>query len=285
MRIVKIVLLALCIAGSAATAAAQTGPGLLKRTVTKTDRFDFGSGGTVSITGAPNGSIKVIGSETHQIEITATVSLEAPTEADLGTMGAVTSFITDESAIRTAIISVGSHNKFGSKQIWKKFPKHLRTMPYRIDYLISVPKFTDLEIDGGKGDLSVSGVEGGLRINFLESAAKVEVIGGNTSITVENGAVDVAFGTRGWKARAANIQVGKGDLSVQFPATLSADIDAIVLRTGVIENSLAELKPRDRKVAFTDRSILAKAGVGGPSLKFTVGDGKLRRGRLAAKPL
>jgi hypothetical protein len=154
-------------------------------------------------------------------------------------------------------------------------------MPYRIDYVISVPRYSDLEIDGGKGDLHISGVEGGMKINFLESSANVEVIGGNTVITIENGILDVAFGTRGWRARTASVQVGKGDLNVWLPSTLSAEIDAIVLRTGTIDNSIPNLKPRDRKVAFTEKSIIAKAGGGGPSLKFTVGDGKLKLQRLS----
>jgi hypothetical protein len=54
-----------------------------------------------------------------------------------------------------------------------------------------------------------------------------------------------------------------------------------VLRTGTIENSLPDLKQRDRKVAFTDKSIIAKAGSGGTEVKFTVGDGTLRLERLA----
>ena len=37
-----------------------------------------------------------------------------------------------------------------------------------------------------------------------------------------------------------------------------------------------DLKPRDRKVPFTDKVDLAKAGVGGAPLKFTVGDGTLK---------
>lgn len=283
MKTLKLFLFALCVAGCAAASFAQ-GPSLLKQTVTKTDKFDFGSGGTIAITGSPNGSIKVVGSPNNEIEITATIELQAPTAADLVTMAAVTSFITDEGRIRTGIITVGSHNKFGSKDIWKKFPKKLRSMPYRIDYVISVPRFSDLEIDGGKGDLTVSGVEGGMRINFLESAANVEIIGGNTVITVENGTLDVAFGTRGWRPRTADVQISKGDLNIWLPSTLSAEIDAVVLRTGLIENSVPDLKPRDRKVVFTDRSIMAKAGVGGPSLKFTVGDGKLKMQRLS-KPL
>jgi hypothetical protein len=265
-------LLCIAVAGSAQT--------LLKRTTTKTDKFDFGSGGTINIVGAPDGSIRVIGTNRNEIEITAEIELQAPTEADLATLATLTTFITDESANRTGIVSVGTHNKGGLKKLPKKFPKALLTMPSRIDYVIYVPRYSDLEIDGGKGDLEISNVDGSMRINFIESNAKVEVIGGSTTAIFGSGNVDMYFGVKGWRGRAANIQLATGTLRVRLPATVSAELDAVILRTGVIENSIPDLKPRDRKVQFTDKSIAAKAGVGGVPIKFSVGDGTLKMERL-----
>ena len=48
----------------------------------------------------------------------------------------------------------------------------------------------------------------------------------------------------GWNA---NIQLAKGDLTVRLPSNMSAEIDAIILQSGAIENMLPDLKPRDRK--------------------------------------
>lgn len=251
-----------------------------KRSITKTDKFDFGPGGTVAIVGAPNGSITVTGGATNEIEITGVINLQAGTDADLVKLARVTGFITDESVSRTGIISIGTHDKASLKKLDKKFPKHLLGLPFSIDYVITVPRYTDLEIDGGKGDLSISGVEGSMRINFIETNAKIDVIGGSISAIVGSGTVNLNMGVGGWRAREANIQVGKGDLSVRLPPNASAEIDAVVLRSGSIENSLADLKPRDRKVAFTEKAVIAKAGVGGPALRFTVGDGTLKLERL-----
>jgi hypothetical protein len=268
----------LAVLGSlAVSASAQS---LIKRTATKTDKFDFGAGGTVAITGAPVGSIRVVGSAKNEIEITATIELEAASEADLARLGQVTGFITDEAIGRTGIISVGTHNKLGDKKLWKKFPKDLLKLPFRIDYVVSVPHYCDLEIDGGRGDVSVTGVEGSIRANLLEAKANFEISGGTTLITVASGSVDVIFGPHGWRGRAADVQVAAGDLRVKLPSNLSAEIDALVLRTGGIENTFPDLKPRDRKVTFNDKTIIAKAGVGGASMKFTVGDGKLKIERL-----
>lgn len=260
---------------SASIGLAQT-LGTLKRTTTKTDKFDFGAGGTVSIVGAPNGSIRVIGGARNEIEITAEIELQAATEADLARLNDVTGFVTDESQSKTSIISVGTHNKLGAKALWKKFPKELLGLPFRIDYVIKVPHYCDLEIDGGKGSLNVSGVDGSMRINFLETDARIEVISGSTNATIAKGNVDIAIGVNGWRGRAANIQLAAGSLRVRLPSKLSAEIDAMILRTGTIENAFPDLKPRDRNRVFTDKSIIAKTGVGGVPLKFTVGDGTLK---------
>ena len=279
MNISKTLFFALLAGVLAITAFAQT-PQPLKRTITKTDRFDFGAGGTVSITGAPNGSIRVTSTAKNEIEITAEIELQAASEAELNQLAAVTGFVTEESVARTGIVSVGTNNRLGDKKQWKKFPKDLIGLPFRIDYVISVPRYCDLEINGGKGDLSVVGVDGSMRIDFLETNARIETGGGNTMATIGSGTVDVAMGVHGWRGRSATIQVGKGTLNVRLPSNMSAEIDAVILRTGSIENLFPDLKPRDRKVVFTDKSIIAKAGVGGVALKFTVGDGTLKMERL-----
>jgi hypothetical protein len=275
MKKKQIAFLFICLPLFALATFAQT-PQMVKRTITKTDSFEFGAGGTVAVTGAPNGSIRIVGTNKNEIEITAEIELQAANEADLAKLAAVTGFGTDEMTARTGIISYGTYNKLGDKKLWKKFPKNLMSLPMRIDYVIKVPHYCDLEIDGGKGDLWVSDVQGSMRINFLETNADIDVIGGATNVTVGSGKVNMAFGLKGWRGRSADINVAKGDLNIKLPTTMSAEIDATILRTGAIENTFPDLKPRNRKVAFTDKSIVAKAGAGGAPLKFTVGDGKLK---------
>lgn len=255
-------------------------PRAFKKTTTKTDKFDFASGGTLAVVGAPNGSIKIVGTARNEIEITAEIELNAPSEADLATLATITTFITDETTSRTGVLSLGTHNKGGLKKLPKKFPKHLLGLPFRIDYVIYVPRYCDLEIDGGKGDFSVEGVEGTMRIKFIESNAKLEIVNGTTTAIIGSGTLDIALGVRGWRGRAADIQLGTGTMVVRLPANMSAELDAVVLRTGAIENLIPDLKPRDRKVQFTDKSIVAKAGVGGVPIKFSVGDGTLKMERL-----
>jgi len=246
------------------------------RVVTKSDKFDFGAGGTVSITGAPNGSIHVEPSTRNEIEINAEIKLSAPTEADLGLLEKVTGFLLNEGVGNVAINSVGTNDSKYLKQTMKKFPKTLLNLPFRIDYVIKVPRYCDLQIDNGSGDITVSGIEGNLRINSIESNTRLDLVGGGVNATLQKGSVRVSMPERSWRGNGIDIALATGDMDVYMPVMLSAELDATILRTGKIENNLLDLKPRIRSVKFTEQNISAKAGSGGVPMKFTIGDGTLR---------
>ena len=279
MKTYKGSLLFVLVAIFSLSAFSQTGP-LLKRTTTKTDRFDFGAGGTLSVTGAPVGSIKVEGWKSREIEITAEIEVQANSEADLASLSAVTTFVLEESLGRTGVISVGPNDKKYIKQLGKKLAKNLAGLPFRIDYVIKVPQYCDLYIDGGRGDLSISNVEGTMKINFLETNAKLDLIGGTTIAVFGKGSVELVIPRSSWRGRLADISLANGDMSVQLPNGINAELDATILRTGKIENGYAEFTPRVRKGEFTEKSIVGKSGIGGVPLKFTVGDGSLKISKI-----
>jgi hypothetical protein len=272
---VKIALFVLIVGLGAIDAFGQT-PQLLKRTTYKTDKFDFGVGGTIVIVGAPVGSIRVEGTRNREIEISAEIEVQAANEADLAKLTEVTGFTLQESLGRAAITSMGLNDRKTLPKALKKIPKNLIGLPYRIDYVIKVPNYCDLQIDGGKGDLTVSAVEGAMRINYLETDAKISLVGGGLNGTFGNGTVDIIMPNRSWRGNLIDTALSIGTMSVHLPWNLSAELDASILKTGSIENSLADLKPRDRKVPLTDKLIAAKAGNGGVPMKFTVGDGTLK---------
>lgn len=247
---------------------------LIKRTTYKTETFEFGAGGTITIVGAPEGSITIEGWSKNEVEVSAEIVNQAPTEADLTKLADVNGVVFDDARGHLRILSVGTHDKDYMKRTAKKFPKNLLSMPFRVDYKIKVPKYCDLEIDGGNGDFALAGVDGTTRVKFLNGDAKIELVGGAFTATFGKGTIDVSIPTRNWRGRFADIQLVSGKMNVLLPVSFNAEVNASVLRTGKIENTFAELKPRS-KIKFTDKSIAAKAGNGGVSVNFTVGDGDL----------
>jgi len=256
----------------AAAAQGQT----VKRIISKSDKLDFGAGGTVAVLGAPRGSIRIEPSMRNESEVNAEIAIEASSDADNTTLENVTGFVLREALGKVVVATVGTNDAKYLKGVAKKFPKRLVGLPYSIDYVIKVPRYCDLQIDGGIGDITVAGVEGAMRINSLEGNSKLGLVGGAVNATFGKGSVDVTMASRGWRASSIDIALASGDLNVHMPGNLNAELDATVLRSGKIENSLRDIKPRVRNVKFTEQSISAKAGNGGLTMKFTVGDGVLR---------
>ena len=151
---------------------------LLTRTTTRRETRRFSYGGTVTLIGAPRGSVTVEGWSRNEVELTANIELKGPTEADLDQLAAVNSFVFDEDLNHLSILTTGTHDRAYMKRAAKNFPKKLLNMPWKIDYRLRVPVNTDLEINAGHGPVKLSGVEGALRVSATESETALTLTGG-----------------------------------------------------------------------------------------------------------
>lgn len=290
LKTVALFLIMLSFPGSART---QTAPksspsqvqaaSLLKRSTTRYETRRFAYGGTLTIIGPPSGSIVIEGWQRSEVEISANIEWQAGTEQDLAQLVMVNNFVLDEDANHLRILSTGTHDKAFMRKVAKKFPKNLLGLPWKIDYRIKVPLATDLEINAGNGPITLAGVEGAVRISALESDTKLTLTGGNVSVTVLRGSVSLDIPARGWRGSGADIKLAAGTMTIDLPAGFNADINADLLRLGAIENTYPELLPREL-AGHTPRTLRARAGSGGATLTFTVGDGTIRIKKMTVEP-
>lgn len=251
-------------------------PALVKRTTTRRELRRLGYGGSVTIYGAPEGSVTVEAWQRGEVEVTAEVEQSADTEENLTRLAALNTFTVDEDVNHVRVMTVGLHDRKYARRAAKGLPKHLPAMPWKIDYRVKVPAACDLEINAGRGALVVSGVEGGLRIQAGGGPDSLLALsGGDVEATLAAGPVTVRPTARSWRGRGFSLRLFSGDLTVELPAGFSGDVDAEVLRAGRIENSHPGLAPRERTTP-TERTLQARAGNGGATLSFTVTDGTLR---------
>jgi hypothetical protein len=247
----------------------------LKRSTTRHETRRFAYGSSLTIIGAPAGSITIEAWPKSEVDITADIELYANTEEELTLLASVNGFTIDDDANHVRILTTGTHDKTYMRRAAKKFPKALLNLPWKIDYRIRVPAMCDLEIDAGRGPINLSGVEGSISLKALESDATLVLTGGAVTATIGGGSVKINLATRSWRGAGAIIQLARGDLTVELPTGFNAEISADVLRSGQIENTFTELVPQER-TTFTPRSIRGRAGAGGASLSFKVTDGTLR---------
>ena len=245
---------------------------LLTRTSTRKETARFSYGGTVTLIAAPRGSVTVEGWQRNEVEVTANIELKGPTEADLDQIARVNTFVFDEDLNHISVLTTGTHDRVFMKRSAKNFPKKLLNLPWKIDYRVRVPLNTDLEVNAGHGEVKISGVEGGLRISATESDTLLTLTGGTVSTTVTAGSITLAIPARSWRGAGADVRIASGTINVDLQPGFSGDIDAEVLRTGKIVNTYEELVSRE-KPGLTERTVRGRAGAGGASFKFTVGDG------------
>ena len=255
-------------------------PALLTRTTTRQETRRLAYGSTVTIVGAPQGSITVEGWPQSQVQITADIELHGETEEDLNRLAAVNGWVLDDDSNHVQVLTTGTHDKVFMRKVAKNFPKKLITLPWKIDYRVRVPMGVDLEINAGRGPITISGVEGAITLTATESDTQMTLTSGTIIATVAVGRINVRIPTRSWRGSGADLRVAAGDVNVELPAGFNGDIDADVLRNGQISGTFSELESR-QKPGITDRVVRARAGAGGAFFKFTVGDGAIRIGKLA----
>jgi hypothetical protein len=256
---------------------------LLKRTTTRRELKRLGYGGSVTIYGAPEGSVTVEAWTRSEVEVTAEVEQSADTEENLTRLAALNTFSVDEDVNHVSVMTVGLHDRKYAKRAARGLPKNLLAMPWRIDYRVKVPAACDLEINAGRGTLVVTGVEGALRINAGGGPDSLFALaGGDVEATLASGPFTVRPAARSWRGRGLSLRLASGDLTVELPNGFSGDVDAEVLRAGRIENAYPGLAPRERTTP-TERSLQGRAGNGGATLSFTVGDGNIRIRQVSSK--
>ena len=248
---------------------------LLTRTIPRHENFRLAYGGSVTIVGAPAGSIIIEGWQRNEVDVNAEIELHGGTTQDLDRLAAVNTFVTDDDTNHIRILTTGTHDRELMKSVAKDFPKALIGLPWKIDYHIKVPVLTDLEISAGNGPITLSGVEGAIRLNALESNANLSLTGGLVAATIQSGKVNITVPTRSWHGLGAEVRLASGDLNVELAPGFSGDLKAEVLRNGEIKNNFPNLEPRERN-SIGPHSLRARAGSGGAALTFILGDGIIR---------
>ena len=248
-------------------------PPTLVRTTTRNETRRLGYGGTLTVIGAPDGSITIEGWSRSEVEVRAEIQLRADSEQDLDRLALYNAFVLDDDFNHVSVLTTGTHDRVLMKKA-KNFPKKLLRLPWKIDYRIRVPMSVDLDINAGRGPISLKAVEGNIRISSPHSETKLEFAGGTLSTNIGVGRVTLKVLGKRWRGVGADIKVAVGDIVLDLPPGFSGDLDADILRIGEIETTYEGLEVRE-KPGITKQKIKGRLGSGGGFLRLTVGDGRI----------
>jgi len=246
----------------------------LVRNTTRHEVFRLGYGSTLTVVGAPTGSITIEGWSRSEVDIVAEIQLRANTEAELDQLAAVNTFGIDEDMNHVRVLTTGTHDKAFMRVAAKKFPKALLGLPWKIDYRIRVPQAVDLDINAGRGPVTITSVDGNIRLSASESETKLQLSSGTLSAIVGVGKVNLSIPARSWRGVGGEVRVGAGEITVELLPGFNCDLNADILRSGQITDTFGGLAPRE-KPGITPQTVKARVGAGGAFFQLTVGEGAI----------
>lgn len=156
---------------------------------------------------------------------------------------------------------------------------------YRVnfDYDLQVPYDTELVLkDVNNGDIEVKNTTGDFDIHGLNGGIDMEQVGGSGTVRTLNGPVKVSFTKN--PARESSFYSLNGKLDIYFQPGLNADLSFKTLNGGVYSDFDVTALPvsasggpdsNGRFIYRPNRTTRARAGAGGPQLRFQTLNGKI----------
>jgi Toastrack DUF4097 len=218
-----------------------------------TRHYTLAQGGALEIHNT-NGRIEISPGEGDAVDVDATRTVKAPTDAEA--QDALKSFeITESVSPDRILIDSTTHG------INLGFSRSRR-----VDFVVHVPRWAGVTLETTNGDVNVTGLGGPFRTTATNGRIKATALEGGVTIRTTNGAVSLDV------ARLSDADIScrttNGAISLTLPEGASAQISASVTN-GTIRTSKLDL----RTTESSRRRLDASLGVGGPLIHLQTTNG------------
>lgn len=240
------------------------------------------------------GPIRVTAHDRQTVEMTATETIRADTQADLERAreevtlaiergGDAAEFVVRHADDERDCGLFGCHGSWGDWSRWDDY-----TVQY--DFVLGVPRGAVVELATvNAGDITVEGVHGDFEVANVNGNVRLEGLRGTGEARTVNGRLEASFDQA--PAGASSFRSVNGDIDVVFPADLAADFEFKTMQGEIwtdfpaeaVTRTLERESRRDGElfVIRSDRGTTVRVGAGGPMHGFETlnGDITIREAR------
>jgi hypothetical protein len=183
-----------------------------------------GYGGGIKLTAGPLGGVTVTSWKKRIVRVEAHISVAASSEQDFEQLFGIVGPIVTPSPTTIEVETSGPHDEKWLKGI-KNFPKTLKKMPFRVDYTLTVPEYTALDLAVFNGETAIDGVSGIVSVISTNGPIHVKNCSGPIVLTATGGSIDIA--TREKSLHGGSIRAtAADDVSMTVPHGFSCYLDA-----------------------------------------------------------
>ncbi len=152
--------------------------------------------------------------------------------------------------------------------LWKSlFGKKKRSKVCRVDYELTLPRRTDLDIRSVNGGIGITDIEGGIEARTTNGGIGISGVSSSVNAHTTNGGIKVELNEVS-PDESMSFTTTNGGIKVCLPQTIKADISARTTN-GRIHTDL----PLEVKGSFNSRNIKGKINGGGALVKLNTTNG------------
>ena len=167
------------------------------------------AGGPLRVEPGMNGGVEIIGWNKDSIAVTARIQVNARSMSDAD---AIAHDIKIEASGGT-IRATGGSGPFGRRQNWS------------VNFIVMVPRHTDLTLSTENGPLSVQDVAGQMDLATLNGPLSLSGVGGDVHASAQNGPLMIELLGSRWDGAGLNAETQNGPADLRIPDNYNAKIE------------------------------------------------------------
>lgn len=210
------------------------------------------STGTLTIDGHRNGAVTVYGWDGDSVVVHARIQASARTESAARDLAEEVRLMVDGGRI-------SADGPSTEDRAW-----------WSVNFVIGVPRRTDLRVEVINGPLGVEDVSGRLELNSLNGPLSLDGVSGNVTARVQNGPLSVYLTGNRWDGTGLDAEAVNGPATVTIPARYSARLETGTTNGPMVIDYPLTLQGR------IDRHISTTLGDGGATVRVITRNGPLR---------
>ncbi len=214
-------------------------------------------GGRISVEPGQNNGVEFIGWDRDSVSVHARLEAGAASLADARSL-----------AGRVQIVSAPSG-------ILAEGPDNRRRESWSVNFVVYVPRKSDLTAHTENGPLEVTGVTGRMDLRTVNGPLGLTDLGGDVRARAENGPLEVALGGHTWNGQGLDAETVNGPLELTIPADYSARLE-----TGTENGPMNVNFPITMTVqGRLNRRLSTVLGSGGPTVRAVTTNGPVEINR------
>jgi hypothetical protein len=223
------------------------------------------AGSRLDVDAAPNGGIRVVAWDKHEILVRAKVEAwgESKSEAQ-STLLQVKVIAENQKVHSTGPKEIGHHG-------WG----------WSTSFEIFVPAKIDLGMETVNGGIGVNGVSGAMKLETVNGGIHLEGVAGRIKGETVNGGVHVELSGAHWDGAGLDVQTVNGGVTVAVPESYNATIKAQTVHGGV-SSDFSGAKITKGQWGAGPNTLELNLGSGGTPIKLETVNGGVRVQRRAA---